>query len=116
MGDGIAAAISAIADTSKLAISLYVCQAARQNGRSSCPTKSVPARMIEDSVLDQLRTALCTDATRKQLNVSEADWQAFEEGHFELVRSRPACSASVRPRNGFVRPLCSCFSVYPANA
>ncbi len=35
----------------------YVCQTARQKGWSACPTKSVPARMIEDSVLDQLRTA-----------------------------------------------------------
>ena len=65
----------------------YVCQAARQNGWSACPTKSVPARMIEDSVLDQLRTALGTNKTREQLNVSDADWQAFEEGHSELVRA-----------------------------
>jgi len=65
----------------------YVCQAARQNGWSSCPTKSVPARMIEDSVLDQLRTALRAQETREQLNVPEADWQALEEGHCELVRA-----------------------------
>ncbi len=65
----------------------YVCQAARQNGWSSCPTKSVPARMIEDSVLDQLRTALRVQETREQLNVPEADWQALEEGHCELVRA-----------------------------
>jgi site-specific DNA recombinase len=65
----------------------YVCQAARQNGWSSCPTKSVPARMIEEAVLDQLRTALGVQATREQLNVPEADWQALEEGHFELVRA-----------------------------
>src|ERR1019366_7383026 len=64
----------------------YVCQAARQNGWSSCPTKSVPARMIEDSLLDQLRTALRANETREQLRVSEADWQTFEEGHFGLVR------------------------------
>jgi site-specific DNA recombinase len=65
----------------------YVCQAARQNGWSSCPTKSVPARMIEEAVLDQLRTALRASETREQLRVSEADWQTFEEGHFELVRA-----------------------------
>lgn len=65
----------------------YVCQAARQNGWSSCPTKSVPARMIEDSVLDQLRTALRVNETREQLNVSEADWQALEEGHHQLLRA-----------------------------
>jgi site-specific DNA recombinase len=65
----------------------YVCRAARQNGWSSCPTKSVPARMIEDAVLDQLRTALRASETREQLHVSEPDWQAFEEGNFELVRA-----------------------------
>jgi site-specific DNA recombinase len=54
----------------------YVCQAARKNGWSSCPTKSVPARMIEEAVLDQLR-----------VHVSEADWQTVEEGPFELVRA-----------------------------
>jgi site-specific DNA recombinase len=64
----------------------YVCQTARQKGWSWCPTKSVPARMIEDSVLDQLRTALRTPETREQLNVSEADWLA-EESHGGLVRA-----------------------------
>ena len=65
----------------------YVCQAARQNGWSSCPTKSVPARMIEDSVLDQLRTALRSQETRQQLNVWDVDWQAVEEGRGEIVRA-----------------------------
>jgi site-specific DNA recombinase len=65
----------------------YVCQAARQNGWSSCPTKSVPARMIEDAVLDQLRGALSVQAAREQLDVAEADWQAMGEGHSELVRA-----------------------------
>jgi site-specific DNA recombinase len=65
----------------------YVCQAARQNGWSSCPTKSVPARMIEEAVLEQLHTALCASETREQLHVPEADWKTFEEGHFELVRA-----------------------------
>ena len=36
----------------------YVCRGARQNGWSSCPTKSVPAQMIEEAVVEQLRTAL----------------------------------------------------------
>jgi hypothetical protein len=60
----------------------YVCQAARQNGWRSCPTKSVPARMIEDAVLDQLRTALRSPETREQLNVSESDWQTLSHGEF----------------------------------
>jgi len=65
----------------------YVCQTARRNGWRSCPTKSVPARMIEEAVLDQLRTALRVRETREQLNVVEADTQRFEEGRFELVRA-----------------------------
>jgi site-specific DNA recombinase len=65
----------------------YVCQTARQKGWSACVTKSVPARMIEDAVLDQLRTALRTPETREKLNILEADWQALGEGHSELVRA-----------------------------
>jgi len=58
----------------------YVCQTARQKGWSSCPTKSVPARMIEEAVLDQLGTALRVPETRERLNVSDAVWQAFQGG------------------------------------
>ena len=65
----------------------YVCQSARQKGWSSCPTKSVPARMIEEAVLEQLQTVLRASETREQLRVPEADWQSFEEGHCELVRA-----------------------------
>jgi site-specific DNA recombinase len=65
----------------------YVCQAARQNGWSCCPTKLVPAREIEDSVLDQLRTVLRVQEALEQLHVSEAEQRTFEEGPFELVRA-----------------------------
>jgi len=65
----------------------YVCRAARQNGWSSCPTKSVPASMIEDAVLDQLRTALRDSGTREKLNVPEAQWQSFEQDRSALVRA-----------------------------
>jgi site-specific DNA recombinase len=65
----------------------YVCKSVRQNGWNSCPTKSVPASMIEDSVLDQLRTALQESGTRDQLNVPEALWQSFEEDPGPLVRA-----------------------------
>ena len=58
----------------------YVCKSARQNGWDSCPTKSVAAGEIEDSVIAQLRIALSNDDTRAQLHVSDADWQAFEAG------------------------------------
>ncbi len=65
----------------------YVCQTVRRKGWGSCPSKSVPARMIEDAVLDQLRAALRAPETRERLNVSENDWQAFEERHREVVRA-----------------------------
>ena len=58
----------------------YVCQAARQNGWNTCPTKSVAAGKIEDSVIAQLRVALSAEDTRTQLQISSADWRAFEEG------------------------------------
>jgi site-specific DNA recombinase len=66
----------------------YVCQAARQNGWDSCPTKSVPAALIEDSVVAQLRIALSTDQIRDQLELDETDWQAFLQGSpAEVVRA-----------------------------
>jgi site-specific DNA recombinase len=65
----------------------YVCKSAREHGWNSCPTKSVPARMIEDAVLDQFRTTLCDSGTREQLNVPEALWQSFEQDHGLLVRA-----------------------------
>jgi site-specific DNA recombinase len=65
----------------------YVCKSTRQNGWSSCPTKSVPASMIEDSVVDQLRSALRDSGTREQLNVTDAQWECFERDHAALVRA-----------------------------
>jgi site-specific DNA recombinase len=66
----------------------YVCQAARQNGWESCPTKSVAAALIEESVVAQLRIALSTDHTRDRLDLSETDWQAFLQGnHTEVVHA-----------------------------
>jgi hypothetical protein len=59
----------------------YVCQAARQNGWNSCPTKSVAAALIEESVVAQLRIALSTDQIRVGLDLSETDWQAFLQGN-----------------------------------
>ncbi len=65
----------------------YVCRTARQKGWSACPTKSVPARMIEDAVLDQLRNTLSDGATREKLNVPDAQWQSYEQDQGELVRA-----------------------------
>ena len=54
----------------------------------SCPTKSVAAGEIEDSVIAQLRIALNTSDNRALLHVSDADWEAFDAGSSStLVRS-----------------------------
>ncbi|HTC76966.1 MAG TPA: zinc ribbon domain-containing protein, partial [Terriglobales bacterium] len=58
----------------------YVCQRARRNGWDSCPTKAVPAVLIEDSVVAQLRTALSSEEIRGELQVAEGDWQLFQQG------------------------------------
>jgi site-specific DNA recombinase len=66
----------------------YVCQAARQNGWNSCPTKSVAATMIEESVVAQLRTGLSSEESRQQLNVADTEWLVFLNGDpGELVRA-----------------------------
>jgi hypothetical protein len=65
----------------------YVCRTARQNGWSSCLTKSVPARIIEDSVVDQLRIALRDSQTREELNVSDTHWQSLDQDPRELVHA-----------------------------
>ena len=51
----------------------YVCQRARQNGWSACPTKSVPAATIEESVVSRLRAALSSPETRQQLHLDDCD-------------------------------------------
>jgi hypothetical protein len=43
--------------------------------------------MIEDSVLDQLRTAFTDAKTRDQLRVYDADLEAFEHDPIDLVRA-----------------------------
>jgi len=57
----------------------YVCQSARQKGWASCPTKSVAAALIEDSVVAQLRSALGSEDIRRQLQIAETDWDHFLE-------------------------------------
>ena len=60
----------------------YVCRSARTKG-GACPTKSVPAQAIEESVLSQLRATLNADEARQQLGVSEGDWLKLDEGNPE---------------------------------
>ena len=66
----------------------YVCRVAQEKGWDACPTRSIAARVMEDSVVRQLRSALEVDGTRDQLRVSDADWSAFDEGDpGDLVRA-----------------------------
>jgi hypothetical protein len=66
----------------------YICRVSRKKGRSACPTKSVPARTIEESVVTQLRATLTVDSARQQLGVSDADWLTLDEGNPEnLIRA-----------------------------
>jgi hypothetical protein len=58
----------------------YVWKAARKKGGDTCPSKSVTAAQIEDSVIVKPRMALSADGKRQQLQISNVDWQAFEEG------------------------------------
>ena len=43
--------------------------------------------MIENAVLDQLRTALSANDTRERLNVTDAHWESFEQHHVDVVRA-----------------------------
>ena len=66
----------------------YVCQRARQNGWHTCPTKSVPAALIEESVVAQLQGALSNEEKRQRFHISETEWQLFGQGdHGGLVRA-----------------------------
>jgi site-specific DNA recombinase len=57
----------------------YVCRPTQEKGRSACPTKSIAAGGIEESILTQLRSALSVESARDELRVSEADWLTFDE-------------------------------------
>ena len=71
----------------------YVCRRATQNGWGSCPTKSVSARLMEDSLVGQLRVRLNSEETRTALHFPDRDWQAFLHDPAGLV---PALVESVR--------------------
>jgi site-specific DNA recombinase len=53
----------------------YVCQRARQKGWKACPTKSVSASLLEDSIALQLRARLSLAAPpRESVAVGNPDW------------------------------------------
>ena len=63
----------------RAALSLLRVSGGPPEGMELLPAKSLPARRIEDSVIAQLRVALRPDETHEQLNISDADWQGFEQ-------------------------------------
>jgi site-specific DNA recombinase len=64
----------------------YACRTQGQNSR--CAVKFIAARVIEESVIEQVRAALNVELTREQLYVSENDWQEFRENQSaEFIRS-----------------------------
>jgi site-specific DNA recombinase len=66
----------------------YVCRAGRQKSTSGCAAKSIGARALEESVIEQVRCALSTQEARKQLRISESEWEAFAENQSgELIRA-----------------------------
>jgi site-specific DNA recombinase len=70
----------------------YVCQSARQNGWQSCPTKSVSAALIEDSVVTQLRDQMRLDKTRAQLQIPDSDLDVLLAGEPSTLHARPLAS------------------------
>jgi hypothetical protein len=65
----------------------YVCHGARQDGWDSCPTKSVSVARIEESLVSQLRVRLNREEMRRQLGLTDGDWQAFLHDPAGLVRT-----------------------------
>lgn len=61
----------------------YVCHVARHKDWNACPTKSVSASVIENSVVSQLRATLENEETRANLNVSASDWLTFQNGEID---------------------------------
>jgi site-specific DNA recombinase len=66
----------------------YVCRAGRANGVQACAAKSIAARFLEQSVIEQVRAALHAPDTREQLQISESESEAFAENDSrEWIRS-----------------------------
>lgn len=66
----------------------YVCSTAQQRGWDACPTKSVPAQVLEDSVLEKIR-AVATHPAIIETTVEEVFVQGGKRTQ-ELVQERSA--------------------------
>ena len=74
----------------------YVCQTARNRGWKSCPTKSVSANLLENSLVMQLRSQLNSADLRRQLEVSDTEWQALWQAESTaLERLLPALISEI---------------------
>jgi site-specific DNA recombinase len=57
----------------------YVCWAGRKKNGSGCAGKFLAARALEDSVIEQVQSALTAEEAREQLGLSDAEWQGVGE-------------------------------------
>jgi site-specific DNA recombinase len=57
----------------------YVCWAGRKQNGSGCAGKFLAARALEESVIEQVRSALTAAEARQQLGLSDAEWQGAGE-------------------------------------
>jgi hypothetical protein len=48
--------------------------AAQRKGRTGCEAKLIAARALEESVIEQVRSALSGEQAREQLHISETEW------------------------------------------
>ncbi len=75
----------------------YVCQTARQKGWKACPTKSVSASLLEDSILLQLRAQVSIAGQRPPSPVAASEWiqsrveQIRYDGPSGMVRVQLRC-------------------------
>ena len=74
----------------------YVCQGAQQKGWHSCPTKSVSARRIEDSLVSHLTAHLSTAPSSRP--VSAQNWSAFLEDNPSALIPLGSRRAQLLPR------------------
>lgn len=80
--------IAAYAQKRSIRYRYYLCKKAHKEGWAACPTKTASAQVIEQSVIEQLRTALATEEARQDLGIADKDWQSFLGGEaYSFVRS-----------------------------
>jgi DNA invertase Pin-like site-specific DNA recombinase len=65
----------------------YLCATAKVSGWDACATKSISAQVIEDSVVEHLKTVLVEAQTRTELDVTDSEVGALQNDDFaDLIR------------------------------